>query len=93
MSDLFKKQRTFLTFFNRRLDEFIEPEQEPKPPERLVRNIIEELEEEWGTAKYGEILDIAEQEGLSREETEKIIDKLLKDGTIYEPRMGKFKLT
>lgn len=90
MSDLFKKQRTLLTFFNRTLDDF---DTKTKKPERLVRDIIEKLEREWGTAKYGEILDIAEQEGLSREETEKIMDKLLKDGTIYEPRMGKFKLT
>jgi len=35
MSDLFKKQRTLLTFFNRRLDEFTELEKRLVRDERL----------------------------------------------------------
>jgi replicative DNA helicase Mcm len=57
-----------------------------------ILHIIRYLEEEFGTAKKSEIMQRCEEKGISEEEAEKILEKLRRDGNIYEPRHGNFKI-
>ncbi|MHC1635389.1 MAG: minichromosome maintenance protein MCM [Candidatus Methanospirareceae archaeon] len=56
---------------------------------RVLRDIIKELEREYGEdVPVEEILDMAEERGIEREKAEEIIDMLERDGIIYTPQIG-----
>jgi DNA replicative helicase MCM subunit Mcm2 (Cdc46/Mcm family) len=56
--------------------------------DRITRilEIIREIEREYGSAKKSEIIDRAAEVGIPEVEAEKAIEKLRKDGHIYDPR-------
>ena len=56
--------------------------------DRITRilEIIREIEREYGSAKKSEIIDRAAEMGIPEVEAEKAIEKLRKDGHIYDPR-------
>ena len=56
--------------------------------DRITRilEIIREIEKEYGSAKKSEIIDRAAEVGIPEVEAEKAIEKLRKDGHIYDPR-------
>lgn len=47
---------------------------------------------ERGTVSTDELLQRLADKGVEREEARKLIDLMLKNGTIYEPRKGHLKL-
>jgi replicative DNA helicase Mcm len=57
-----------------------------------ILDIIRELEREYKTAKKAEITERAEERGISERNTEELIDKLKRDGNIYEPKHGNYKV-
>jgi len=59
---------------------------------RVILRIIEELEKEFDTAKIEEVKRLAKEEGIDEENTEELITKLQRDGTIYEPRDWSYKV-
>ena len=58
-----------------------------------VLNIIKELQdlEDYG-APRDEVIKEASKQGISRTETEKIIEELKANSMIYEPRSGYYKV-
>ncbi len=60
---------------------------------REILNIIKELEEEYGTAKKSEILEMAEQRGINKANALEIIEKLKSQGDIFEPKFDQYKVT
>ena len=58
-----------------------------------ILNIIRELEETYGTAKKSEILELAEKQGINRDWTLECIEKLKRQGDIFEPKYDHFKTT
>jgi DNA replicative helicase MCM subunit Mcm2 (Cdc46/Mcm family)/DNA-binding transcriptional regulator YiaG len=56
--------------------------------DRITRilEIIREIEKEYGSAKKSEIIDRAAEAGIPEVEAGKAIEKLRKDGHIYDPR-------
>ncbi len=57
-----------------------------------ILDIIRELEKEYGTAKKVEIIERAEERGISERNADELIDKLKRDGNIYEPKYGNYKI-
>ncbi len=54
-----------------------------------ILDIIVELEkEEGGAVPTTKVIEVAEEEGIPRNFTKKVLDDLKNDGTIYEPRPG-----
>jgi replicative DNA helicase Mcm len=59
---------------------------------RSIRDIIKELEKEYGEeVPIDEVLDLAEEEGMEREKAEEIIEVMKKDGILYSPGSGVIK--
>ena len=58
-----------------------------------ILNIIRELEDEYGTARKEEILQLAERRGISKEYTLECIEKLRQQGDLFEPKYDHFKTT
>jgi replicative DNA helicase Mcm len=59
---------------------------------RSIREIIKELEKEYGEeVPIEEVLDLAEEEGMEREKAEEIIEVMKKDGILYSPGSGVIK--
>ncbi|MDI6885547.1 MAG: minichromosome maintenance protein MCM [archaeon] len=59
---------------------------------RSIREIIKELEKEYGEeVPIDEVLDLAEEEGMEREKAEEIIEVMKKDGILYSPGSGVIK--
>jgi replicative DNA helicase Mcm len=59
---------------------------------RSIREIIKELEKEYGEeVPMEEVLDLAEEEGMEREKAEEMIEVMKKDGILYSPGSGVIK--
>ncbi len=59
---------------------------------RSVREIIKELEEDYGEEiPIEEVLDRAEEEGMERDKAEEIIDVMKRDGLLFSPGSGVIK--
>jgi replicative DNA helicase Mcm len=59
---------------------------------RSVREIIKELEEDYGEEiPIEEVLDRAEEEGMEREKAEEVIDVMKRDGLLFSPGSGVIK--
>jgi replicative DNA helicase Mcm len=57
-----------------------------------VLDIIKELEKEYGTAKKEEVFELAKERGIEEKNAAELIEKLRRDGNIYEPRHGNYKI-
>ncbi len=57
-----------------------------------IIHIIRELEAEFGHAKKYEIIQRCEAKGISERNAEELLDKLRRDGSIYEPKQGSYKV-
>jgi len=59
---------------------------------RSIREIIKELEKEYGDeVPLEEVLDLAEEEGMEREKVEEIVDVMKRDGILFSPGSGVIK--
>ncbi len=59
---------------------------------RSIRDIIKELEKEYGDeVPIEEVLDLAEEEGMEREKAEDIIEVMKRDGILFSPGSGVIK--
>ena len=59
---------------------------------RSVREIIKELEKEYGDeVPIEEVLDLAEEEGMEREKAEEMIEVMKRDGILFSPGSGVIK--
>ena len=59
---------------------------------RSVREIIKELEKEYGDeVPIEEVLDLAEEEGMEREKAEEMIEVMKRDGILFSPGGGVIK--
>ncbi|MCW3133937.1 MAG: minichromosome maintenance protein MCM [Methanophagales archaeon] len=59
---------------------------------RSIREIIKELEKEYGDeVPIEEVLDLAEEEGMEREKAEDIIEVMKRDGILFSPGSGVIK--
>lgn len=59
---------------------------------QILLGIIRELETDYKTAKKKEILEVAEEKGLSKGEIDKLLEILKRNGEIYEPMFDQFKI-
>ncbi|NOZ76890.1 MAG: minichromosome maintenance protein MCM [Euryarchaeota archaeon] len=57
-----------------------------------ILDIIKELEKDYGTARIEEIIELARERNIDEKNTRELIEKLRKDGNIYEPRHGNYKV-
>ncbi len=57
-----------------------------------ILHVIRELEEEFGTAKKSEVMQICDEKGISERNVDELLDKLKRDGNIYEPKHGNYKI-
>jgi replicative DNA helicase Mcm len=55
---------------------------------QTVKHIIEELAEGQDAAEIEEVLERADEEGISDEKAEEIIEKLKREGELFEPQQG-----
>jgi len=58
---------------------------------RSVREIIKDLEKEYGEVPIEEVLDLAEEQGMEREKAEEIIEVMKRDGILFSPSGGVVK--
>jgi replicative DNA helicase Mcm len=59
---------------------------------RSIRDIIKELENEYGEeVPLEEVLDLAEEEGMERGKAEDIIEVMKRDGLLFSPGSGVIK--
>ena len=59
---------------------------------RSIREIIKELEKEYGEEiPIEEVLDLAEEEGMERDKAEDIIEVMKRDGILFSPGSGVIK--
>jgi replicative DNA helicase Mcm len=59
---------------------------------RSIREIIKELEKEYGEeVPIEEVLDLAEEEGMERDKVEEIIELMKRDGILFAPGSGVIK--
>lgn len=59
---------------------------------RSIREIIKELEKEYGDeVPIEDVLDLAEEEGMEREKAEDIIEVMKRDGILFSPGSGVIK--
>jgi replicative DNA helicase Mcm len=59
---------------------------------RSIREIIKELEKEYGEeVPLEEVLDLAEEDGMERDKAEEIIEAMKRDGILYSPGSGVIK--
>ncbi len=56
----------------------------------IIREICQEIE---GPAPLEEIIERAKEEGMDKDTVEKLINKMRKEGIIFEPKHGKYRLT
>jgi replicative DNA helicase Mcm len=59
---------------------------------KVILDIVRELEKEFGTASKVEILERADEDGISKENVEELIGMLKKKAELYEPRHGHYKI-
>ncbi|MFQ5552751.1 MAG: hypothetical protein ACE5EW_03440, partial [Thermoplasmata archaeon] len=59
--------------------------------ERLVLEIVESLDRDGKGASWDEIVETAAEKGLSKEQLEEVTNRLLDDGSLYEPILGKIR--
>jgi replicative DNA helicase Mcm len=60
---------------------------------RKVLNVIVQLEKEEGYASKEEVIQQLQKIGIKPEEADKLIQTLLREGIIYEPKEGYYKKT
>jgi len=62
---------------------------------RMIMDIIQRLcnESKDGNAARGDIIQEAEIEGMESSKVEEVLDRLKRNGQIYEPALGKYKIT
>jgi len=58
----------------------------------IILNIIKELEKSYDMARKAEIVDMAEREGIQEKNVEQLLERLRRDGELYEPRPGHYKI-
>ena len=59
---------------------------------RSIRDIIKELEKEYGDeVPLEEVLDLAEEDGMERDKVEEIVDVMKRDGILFSPSGGVIK--
>ncbi len=58
---------------------------------QIITHIVEELIKEEGSADFSTIIQRAEAEGLTKMEAEDILEKMKREGTIYEEFHGRYK--
>jgi replicative DNA helicase Mcm len=58
----------------------------------IILHIIKENSKNTELVDYGTILDYAKEQGLTEEQTEATLNKLIKRGDIDEPRNGKYRI-
>lgn len=59
---------------------------------RLTLSLIRKLQAEEGEAAWRPLRDLAEEEGLNYIDLAWTVDKLIENGTVYEPHFSHFKL-
>ncbi|RMF90645.1 MAG: AAA family ATPase [Methanobacteriota archaeon] len=59
---------------------------------QIILGIIRELEKEYGPVKREEITGSAADRGIKPEEVDRLLEILKKNGEIYEPKPGQFKI-
>jgi RPA family protein len=64
-----------------------EPEGREEDPKLFVLNLIESMDEGEGV-KY---LDLLRESGLDEERLEDLLNELMREGEIYEPKIGRFR--
>ncbi|MFQ5816159.1 MAG: minichromosome maintenance protein MCM, partial [Candidatus Hydrothermarchaeaceae archaeon] len=57
-----------------------------------ILHVIRALEEEFGTAKKSEVVQRCSDKGISERNVEELLEKLKRDGNIYEPKHGNYKI-
>jgi len=61
---------------------------------RIITDIIREIcHETDAPAPVEEIIIRAQEEGMDRDTVEKLLSKMRKEGIIFEPKHGKYRLT
>ncbi len=100
--DLDRYQRMLHDALRYLLPEFQEDASTPPAPaetkkepdteeERLVLEIVETLDRDGKGASWDEIVDAAGKKGVTKEQLEEITNRLLDDGSLYEPILGKIR--
>ena len=59
---------------------------------KAVLDTVEEVEDEKGDASLEDIAERLEETGMDREEIERVLHLLRRDGQIIEPRRGRYKV-
>lgn len=59
---------------------------------RILLKTIRDLEEEYGYAEKEKILNTVNQYGMTEERFLDVLEKLKRDGNIYEPKHDVYKL-
>ncbi|MDX1534565.1 MAG: hypothetical protein R3291_02985 [Thermoplasmata archaeon] len=73
-------------------EEAAPPKKEPDTEEeRVVLEIVEALDRDGKGASWDEIVEDAAKKGLTKEQLEEITNRLLDDGSLYEPILGKIR--
>ncbi len=57
-----------------------------------IIRIIRELEREFETARKSEVIQRCSEKGISERDVEELLEKLKRDGNIYEPKHGNYKV-
>jgi len=73
-------------------DESVEESKESEETEKIVLEIIKEIEGEEGAA-WDKITQLCEQKGLDTDSVEESLNSLMDKGLIYEPILGTIKST
>ncbi len=59
---------------------------------KLVLSLIQKLQAEEGEAAWRPLRDLADDEGINYIDLASIVDRLIEEGTVWEPRFSHFKL-
>jgi replicative DNA helicase Mcm len=55
---------------------------------QTIKHLIDELSGDDGSAEIEEVIEQAEAEDIKPEKTEEVIEKLKKEGELFEPKQG-----
>ena len=58
---------------------------------QIITHIVEELIKEEGTADFNAIIERAEAEGLTKMDAEEILEKMRREGAVYEESRGRYR--
>ncbi len=85
--ELFLKYRESVKENKREGEIEIQEETIEESPKFIILNLIEELDDGQGV-KY---ISLLEKSGFSEEKLESVLNELMQEGEIYEPKIGRFK--